>query len=161
MTRKRVGEGLLEAFSETCEVCRGRGVIVHSEPIELREHRSDEPSDEPRAPRKRSPRRPKAEEPETDAEGEARRREAATAMALVHRAAHHDEDGVIGSDSDGVIRSDSDGVIGSDSDGVAGAEFSPAGSVESAVETSVVIGGGLNGAGLSPATSGPTTRRCR
>ncbi len=33
MTRKRVGEGLLEAFSEPCEVCHGRGVILHSEPI--------------------------------------------------------------------------------------------------------------------------------
>ena len=28
MTRKRVGAGLLEAFSETCECCNGRGVIV-------------------------------------------------------------------------------------------------------------------------------------
>ncbi|MDQ1742099.1 MAG: ribonuclease, partial [Pseudonocardiales bacterium] len=28
MTRKRVGEGLLEAFSESCSVCGGRGVIV-------------------------------------------------------------------------------------------------------------------------------------
>ncbi len=34
MTRKRVGQGLLEVFSETCEVCHGRGVIVHTEPIE-------------------------------------------------------------------------------------------------------------------------------
>jgi ribonuclease E len=34
MTRKRVGQGLLEAFSEPCEVCNGRGVIVHTEPIE-------------------------------------------------------------------------------------------------------------------------------
>jgi ribonuclease E len=33
MTRKRVGQGLLEAFSETCEVCKGRGVIVHTEPV--------------------------------------------------------------------------------------------------------------------------------
>jgi ribonuclease E len=28
MTRKRVGAGLLEAFSEPCECCNGRGVIV-------------------------------------------------------------------------------------------------------------------------------------
>jgi ribonuclease E len=28
MTRKRVGSGLLEAFSEPCECCNGRGVIV-------------------------------------------------------------------------------------------------------------------------------------
>ncbi|MBD0737681.1 ribonuclease E/G, partial [Streptomyces sp. CBMA29] len=29
MTRKRVGQGLLESFSETCVHCNGRGVIVH------------------------------------------------------------------------------------------------------------------------------------
>src|SRR5207342_2112394 len=28
VTRKRVGAGLLEAFSEPCECCNGRGVIV-------------------------------------------------------------------------------------------------------------------------------------
>lgn len=34
MTRKRVGEGLVEAFSTTCEVCEGRGFIVHDHPVE-------------------------------------------------------------------------------------------------------------------------------
>lgn len=34
MTRKRVGQGLVEAFSETCEHCHGRGFIVHEEPVE-------------------------------------------------------------------------------------------------------------------------------
>ncbi|PFG32733.1 RNAse G [Sanguibacter antarcticus] len=34
MTRKRVGQGLVEAFSETCEHCNGRGFIVQDEPIE-------------------------------------------------------------------------------------------------------------------------------
>ncbi|MGX7726723.1 translation initiation factor IF-2 N-terminal domain-containing protein [Rhodococcus sp. 5G237] len=34
MTRKRLGTGLVEAFSTTCEHCSGRGLIVHSEPIE-------------------------------------------------------------------------------------------------------------------------------
>ncbi|MFI7305545.1 Rne/Rng family ribonuclease [Micromonospora aurantiaca] len=33
MTRKRIGAGLLEAFSETCECCKGRGVIIHTEPV--------------------------------------------------------------------------------------------------------------------------------
>ncbi|MCP2165116.1 translation initiation factor IF-2 N-terminal domain-containing protein [Goodfellowiella coeruleoviolacea] len=33
MTRKRVGTGLLEAFSTTCEHCRGRGVLVSTEPV--------------------------------------------------------------------------------------------------------------------------------
>lgn len=33
MTRKRVGQGLVEAFSETCEHCHGRGFIVHTDPV--------------------------------------------------------------------------------------------------------------------------------
>ncbi|MBF9133130.1 Rne/Rng family ribonuclease, partial [Plantactinospora sp. S1510] len=33
MTRKRIGAGLLEAFSETCDCCKGRGVIIHTEPV--------------------------------------------------------------------------------------------------------------------------------
>lgn len=35
MTRKRVGEGLVEAFSTPCEACEGRGFIVHHTPVEL------------------------------------------------------------------------------------------------------------------------------
>ena len=33
MTRKKLGIGLLEAFSEPCEACASRGVIVHHEPV--------------------------------------------------------------------------------------------------------------------------------
>ncbi|WP_319462411.1 Rne/Rng family ribonuclease [Micromonospora sp. RTP1Z1] len=33
MTRKRIGAGLLEAFSEPCECCKGRGLIIHTEPV--------------------------------------------------------------------------------------------------------------------------------
>jgi ribonuclease E len=33
MTRKRIGQGLLEAFSEACEHCKGRGVLIHTEPV--------------------------------------------------------------------------------------------------------------------------------
>ncbi|MBX5448086.1 MAG: Rne/Rng family ribonuclease [Acidothermus cellulolyticus] len=56
MTRKRVGSGLLEAFSEPCEVCGGRGVIIHTDPVtaQRRAHRGRartrqeaEPSAEP------------------------------------------------------------------------------------------------------------------
>ena len=43
MTRKRIGTGLLEAFSETCEHCAGRGLIVHHEPVESRKQQDDEP----------------------------------------------------------------------------------------------------------------------
>ena len=46
MTRKRIGQGLLEAFSEPCEVCNGRGIKVHLEPVlhsseHVRPERSD------------------------------------------------------------------------------------------------------------------------
>jgi ribonuclease E len=39
MTRKKLGLGLLETFSENCEVCAGRGVIVHHDPVV--KHRSN------------------------------------------------------------------------------------------------------------------------
>ena len=45
MTRKKIGIGLLEAFSEPCEACAGRGVIVHHEPI--MRHKSHHPMEEP------------------------------------------------------------------------------------------------------------------
>jgi ribonuclease E len=41
MTRKRVGQGLVEAFSETCEHCHGRGFIVHTDPVERANPRPD------------------------------------------------------------------------------------------------------------------------
>jgi ribonuclease E len=54
MTRKRVGQGLLEAFSEPCEVCGGRGVIVHSEPVdEKKQARVERFDDRPRGGRDR------------------------------------------------------------------------------------------------------------
>jgi ribonuclease E len=34
MTRKRIGTGLLEAFSETCESCHGRGVVIKDQPVD-------------------------------------------------------------------------------------------------------------------------------
>ncbi|HWI43981.1 MAG TPA: Rne/Rng family ribonuclease [Nocardioides sp.] len=34
MTRKRIGTGLLEAFSENCPHCQGRGIVVHDMPVE-------------------------------------------------------------------------------------------------------------------------------
>jgi ribonuclease E len=33
MTRKRIGQGLVEAFSEACEHCKGRGLLIHTEPV--------------------------------------------------------------------------------------------------------------------------------
>ncbi len=41
MTRKRIGTGLLEAFSESCEHCQGRGLLVHHEPVEQKKPEED------------------------------------------------------------------------------------------------------------------------
>jgi ribonuclease E len=38
MTRKRVGGGLLEHFSTPCEHCRGRGVVISTDPAEQHQH---------------------------------------------------------------------------------------------------------------------------
>ena len=43
MTRKKLGLGLLESFSEPCDVCAGRGIIVHHEPV-TRHHRNEAPA---------------------------------------------------------------------------------------------------------------------
>ncbi|MDP3968501.1 MAG: Rne/Rng family ribonuclease [Nocardioides sp.] len=51
MTRKRIGTGLLEAFSESCDHCDGRGLVVHDFPVEHKNRRDD---DEPRRGGKRS-----------------------------------------------------------------------------------------------------------
>ncbi|WP_017934151.1 Rne/Rng family ribonuclease [Nocardioides sp. Iso805N] len=52
MTRKRIGTGLLEAFSETCTHCHGRGLVVHDHPVEEGKSSGVAP-DEPRRSRRR------------------------------------------------------------------------------------------------------------
>jgi len=52
MTRKKLGIGLLEAFSEPCEACAARGVIVHHEPV-LRHNKHNGLEDAP-APKQNS-----------------------------------------------------------------------------------------------------------
>jgi ribonuclease E len=44
MTRKKLGLGLLESFSEPCEICAGRGIIVHHEPTGRSRGNSPEPA---------------------------------------------------------------------------------------------------------------------
>jgi len=89
MTRKRIGTGLLEAFSESCEHCQGRGVIVHHEPVEPKKKAEDDsrkgrrggrgkgkdsqpaastpsPKDIAAMPRPEQPREDEAEQPASD-----------------------------------------------------------------------------------------------
>ncbi|HEX8768286.1 MAG TPA: Rne/Rng family ribonuclease, partial [Jatrophihabitans sp.] len=91
MTRKRVGEGLLEAFSEPCTVCNGRGVIVHLDPVERKNGSANgagsTPAEEDRPARGRRSRKatkaeaiPQPDPAELAAEAE-KRRAAASAVA--------------------------------------------------------------------------------
>jgi ribonuclease E len=45
MTRKKLGLGLLETFSEPCDVCAGRGIVIHHDPVNRRHVQS--PQSEP------------------------------------------------------------------------------------------------------------------
>lgn len=51
MTRKRIGTGLLEAFSENCDACGGRGLVIHEHPVEPGKSSGVAP-DEPRSRRR-------------------------------------------------------------------------------------------------------------
>ncbi|MBC7443451.1 MAG: Rne/Rng family ribonuclease, partial [Ramlibacter sp.] len=52
MTRKKLGLGLLESFSENCEACAGRGIIVHHDPV-IKHRQTAQPPQE-RRPRAKS-----------------------------------------------------------------------------------------------------------
>ncbi|TFD65894.1 ribonuclease E/G [Cryobacterium sp. Hh38] len=52
MTRKKLGLGLLESFSENCEACAGRGIIVHHDPV-IKHRQTAQPPQE-RRPRTKS-----------------------------------------------------------------------------------------------------------
>ena len=51
MTRKRIGTGLVESFSENCEHCQGRGVVIHDAPVEPKKARRRVASRRPPQPR--------------------------------------------------------------------------------------------------------------
>jgi len=95
MTRKRVGQGLVEAFSETCEHCKGRGFLVHGEPV------AEASEKQPETRRGRGSRSKPAEEGPVNAETHALddREESRAAVkatlasiaAAAEKAHHHDE----------------------------------------------------------------------
>ncbi|MGI8415808.1 MAG: translation initiation factor IF-2 N-terminal domain-containing protein [Nakamurella sp.] len=54
MTRKRMGTGLVEAFSSVCEHCHGRGIVLRDVPLDhSHEDDSDRPTGKKRRERKR------------------------------------------------------------------------------------------------------------
>ncbi|NMF08729.1 Rne/Rng family ribonuclease [Corynebacterium xerosis] len=52
MTRKRLGTGLLETFSTTCEACDGRGLVIHVDPVD---HEHEPQRGRPRGRRTQAP----------------------------------------------------------------------------------------------------------
>jgi ribonuclease E len=81
MTRKRVGQGLLEAFSETCEVCKGRGLIIHPEPVPDKRSGSGSATGAAKVAAASAPATPRTDEPSENGRGSRRRRKAAAAAA--------------------------------------------------------------------------------
>ncbi|MCZ3388901.1 MAG: Rne/Rng family ribonuclease [Actinomycetia bacterium] len=84
MTRKRVGQGLLEAFSTTCEECGGRGRHVTLEPVESKKQPDGGGKrGEDRAPRRRRGKAAVSATAEVDPEVAAREAAARAALAKV------------------------------------------------------------------------------
>lgn len=95
MTRKRLGTGLLEVFSEPCEQCAGRGLVVHDQPLSGRSGgASDYIHRHERNDRKRS--RAAAREDSRDQQKqdalESKKAERRNAMAAVAAASAHSEE---------------------------------------------------------------------
>ncbi|HET7901229.1 MAG TPA: ribonuclease E/G, partial [Candidatus Nanopelagicales bacterium] len=90
MTRKRIGQGLLEVFSEPCEACQGRGYHVHSEPVVAKQAPAVEAGEEKpgRGGRRRKGGEDKARSASTpEAEPRAIDPKVSEAMEKVHAAA--------------------------------------------------------------------------
>ncbi|HRA51464.1 Rne/Rng family ribonuclease, partial [Actinotalea sp.] len=108
MTRKRVGQGLVEAFSETCVHCNGRGFLVHAEPVEARTGGESvdeapevgQPHGEPKRSRRKKPATGAASAVTVPVLPEAREAVKATLATIAAAAAHahehdHDHDVVV------------------------------------------------------------------
>ena len=93
MTRKRVGQGLVEAFSTTCEHCDGRGYITYDHPIEKGETPDAQTAVNGFTPTNSKPAPAKAEaEPDPQAEAKAAEvRAALNNIAAAAAAAHSGE----------------------------------------------------------------------
>ena len=124
MTRKRMGTGLLEVFSEPCEACAGRGAIVHDHPLKGRAGDSGSDHRNNRNERKRSKHKQQNQGGQqghqqdkskntgngngsdhgnegNDQESKARAEAARNALASIAAASQHDDDAASGHQGDG------------------------------------------------------------
>jgi ribonuclease E len=123
MTRKRIGQGLLEVFAEPCEACQGRGYHVHSEPIVAKPaapeaeagggRRKRRGEAEPEAPRRRGAKAPAG--PAVEVEPRAIDPTVSAAMEKIHAAAaKRAADAAAGIDVDGAQDAADDAVDAGD-----------------------------------------------
>ena len=92
MTRKRLGTGLLEVFSQQCESCGGRGLLVHDQPLSGRSGgASDFIHRQERTDRKRS-RAAASRVDSVDAEKEEKKAERRSAMASIAAASQQPDE---------------------------------------------------------------------
>lgn len=99
MTRKRMGTGLLEVFSEPCEACDGRGILVHDQPLKGRSggasdfiHRAER-DDRKRYRNQKTQNRRDFTEVDEETEQKTEARKAALANIVAASAHHEDEQG--------------------------------------------------------------------
>lgn len=97
MTRKRMGTGLLEVFSEPCEACAGRGILVHDQPLKGRSggasdfiHRAER-DDRKRYRNQKTQNRRDFTEVDEETEQKTEARKAALAN-IVAASSHHEEE---------------------------------------------------------------------
>ncbi len=113
MTRKRVGEGLVEAFSTTCSTCEGKGFIVHHDPVEHQVPGEPTP--------KQRKKKAQAEEPRRLEEDSATRERAREALSAIHAAASGAKDEAPADEADSAT--DRPGVEGAENEPAAPAEI--------------------------------------
>lgn len=99
MTRKRMGTGLLEVFSEPCEACAGRGILVHDQPLKGRSggasdfiHRAER-DDRKRYRNQKTQNRRNFTEVDEETAQKTEARKAALANIVAASAHHEDEQG--------------------------------------------------------------------
>ena len=118
MTRKRMGTGLLEVFSEPCEECAGRGVVVHDHPLKGRstatapDHRGGNRNERKRSRQKQNQPQDKSRSNNrggADDQQQARDEAARTAFANIAAASSHEDDDAQGGSRGGAERKDSTG----------------------------------------------------
>jgi ribonuclease E len=132
MTRKRVGQGLVESFSETCQHCNGRGFLVRTDPVETT---VSEDSDAPETKRSRR-KRPAPAQSSTPVPvlPEAREAVKATLATIAAAAAHAHEHTHEGGDGEAAGQGQPEPVV------EAAAEPAVEPSVEPSVEQGVDAG---------------------